>query len=88
MANHKSAVKEHRRSLEQRETNRRHRSRLRTAVKRLRQAVDAGDRDGATKLLPETLSLVDHSAKLRVLHANAADRTKSRLTRAVNRLEA
>jgi small subunit ribosomal protein S20 len=88
MANHESAVKEHRRSLARRETNRRHRSRLRTAVKRLRQAVDAGDRETAVKLLPETLSIVDHSAKLGALHGNAADRTKSRLTRAVNRLSA
>jgi small subunit ribosomal protein S20 len=88
MANHESAVKEHRRSLARRETNRRHRSRLRTAVKRLRQAVDAGDRETAEKLLPETLSIVDHSAKLGALHGNAADRTKSRLTRAVNRLSA
>lgn len=88
MANHKSAIKEHRRAERKRDRNRRHRARLRTAVKKVRKAIEAGDAQTAAGLLPETLSLVDRSAKLGALHDNAAARTKSRLTRAVNRLAA
>ena len=86
MANHKSAIKEHRQSLDRRERNRFRRSRLRTALKGFRQAVAAGDAELAKSLLPGTLSLIDRTAKSRALHPSAADRKKSRLTRALNRL--
>jgi small subunit ribosomal protein S20 len=88
MANHKSALKEHRRSLVCRDRNRYHRARVRTAVKKCRQAIDSGDLEAARGLLAPTLSLLDRTAKLGALHDNAAARTKSRLTRAVNRLAA
>ena len=86
MATHQSAVKEHRRAQRRRAQNRQRRSSLRTAVKRLRAAIAAGNVDQARSLLPMTLSLLDRSAKTRAVHPNAADRTKSRLTRALNRL--
>lgn len=86
MANHKSATKKTRQDIERRQRNRWHRSRIRTAIKNLRSAVASGDADVARELLPETLSLVDRSAKHGVIHDNAAARTKSRLTRAVNAL--
>jgi len=88
MATHKSALKKARQDLVRRLRNRGHRSRLRSVIKRFRATLDAGDKDEATKLLPATLSMIDRSAKLGVLHDNAAARTKSRLTRALNRLEA
>ncbi len=84
MANHKSALKEHRQSLKRNARNRYNRARMRTAVKKLRSALEAGDSAKAETLLVPTLSLVDHSAKLGAIHRNAADRTKSRLTRAVS----
>ena len=83
MANIKSAEKRIRRSSRQRERNRMLRSRLKSAVKDLRQAVAAGDGDAAREKLPGTLSIVDSTARKGVIHANAAARTKSRLTRAV-----
>ena len=86
MANHKSAIKAERQSLKRRQRNRTHRSRMRTAVKQLRAALESGDAEVSRGLLPSTLSLVDHTAKLGGIHGKAADRTKSRLTRAVNKL--
>ena len=83
MANIKSAEKRHRKSLEQRERNRARRSRMRTAVKRLRQAITEGDAAEARTLLTPTLSEIDATAQKGVIHANAAARYKSRLTRAV-----
>ncbi len=86
MANIKSAEDRIRRSSRQRERNRRLRSRMRTAIKDLRQAVADGNADAAREKLPETLGIVDSTARKGVIHANAAARTKSRLTRAVNAL--
>jgi small subunit ribosomal protein S20 len=85
MATHKSAIKEHRRANERRLRHRRERARLRTAMKKFRKAVDSGDVEAARSMLPATLSLVDHTAKLNAIHANTAARAKSRLTRALNR---
>lgn len=88
MANTKSAEKRIRQTVVRRAKNRSYRSRLRTAIKELRQAVTDGDSERAKALLPETLRLVDSTAQKKVVHANAAARTKSRLVRAVRSLSA
>ena len=88
MANHKSALKQYRQSAKRRLRNRTHRSRMRTAVKKFRLALGAGDAETASGLLLPTLALVDHTAKLGAIHDNAAARTKSRLTRALAKLGA
>ena len=88
MANHKSAIKKARQDQVRRLRNRGHRSRMATAVKKFRKALAAGDVDAARSLLPGTLSILDRSAKLGVMHDNAAARSKSRLTRALNKLAA
>lgn len=86
MATHKSAIKTMRRSQERRKRNRHHRSRLRSQVKRIRRAIEAGDKDTAASLLSPTLSMLDRTAKLGALHHNAAARAKSRITRDFNKL--
>ena len=88
MATHKSALKEHRRNLRRRAANRWSRARMRTALKRYRQALAAGELDTARELLVPTLALVDRTAKLGGIHDKAASRTKSRLSRALNRASA
>lgn len=88
MANTKSADKRARQSLQRRDRNRDHVSTMRTAVKRLRKAVAAGDSATAKDLLGSTVKVVDSTAQKGVIHRNAAARTKSRLTKAVNALKA
>ena len=83
MANTKSAEKRHRQNVKQRERNRAQRSRLRTAVKSLRQVVASGDAAKASELLPETLGIIDKTAQKKVIHANTASRTKARLAKKV-----
>ncbi len=83
MANIKSAQKRIRTTIRQRERNRALRSRMRSAIKDLRQSVGNGDAKAAQELLPQTLSIVDSTARKGVIHANTAARTKSRLTKAV-----
>ena len=86
MANTKSAQKRIRQAEKRRTRNRFHRSRMRTAVKQLRTLVDEGNGDGARAELSSTLGLIDATASKGVIHRNAASRTKSRLTLAVNSL--
>ena len=82
MANTKSAEKRNRQNVKARERNRSHRSRLRTAIKRLRAAMASGDRDQVQSILPQTLSIIDATAQKKIIHANTASRYKSRLARA------
>lgn len=83
MANNPSAIKRNRQALTRRQRNRSHRSRMRTSVKALRQAIAEGDADTAKQLLPGTLHLLDTTAQKGAIHRNVAARTKSRLERAV-----
>lgn len=86
MANTESAEKRNRQSQIRRERNRSHKSELRTAIKKVRAAVESGDSATAKKLLPDTLSLLDRTASRGVIHPNQAARSKSRLTKAVQGL--
>jgi small subunit ribosomal protein S20 len=87
MPNHKSAEKRGRQSERRRAINRSNRSRLRTAVKELRTALDKGGKS-ASELLPTTISEIDKAVQKGVLHRNAAARHKSRLTARVNQAAA
>jgi len=82
VASHASALKAHRQSLKNREHNRQFRSRLRTALKDVRAAIDgkAGkDLAAAKDALKKTISLIDKMASKGIIHRNAAGRYKSRL---------
>lgn len=81
MPNHKSAEKRMRQNERRRAINRSNRTRLRTAVKNLRGALEGGDAKQTSTLLPVTVSMIDKAVQKGVLHRNAAARHKSRLTR-------
>lgn len=80
MAHSASAIKRVRQNAKRRERNRANRSRLRTQIKKLRQALDASNLDEARTLLPSTVSLVDIMVKKGIIHENTGSRYKSRLT--------
>lgn len=88
MASHASALKKNHQDQKRRLRNRQHISRLRSQVRKFRAAIAAGDADGAKGMMRETLSIVDRTAKLGVIKANTAARTKSRLTLALNKIQA
>ena len=75
----KSALKANRQNIKRRDHNRQMRSKLRTALKAIRAALDAKDIDGAKKALSSTVSIVDKMAKKGIIHRNTAGRYKSRL---------
>ncbi len=86
MSDHKSAAKKARRDVEARLRNRGNRSLMKTEVKKFLGVVATGKKADAAAVLPVLLGIVDRAAKKGVIHKNAADRTKSRLTLKVNAL--
>jgi small subunit ribosomal protein S20 len=76
-----SAEKAHRQSEKRRLQNREQRSRLRTALKAIRAALEGNDLDAAKARLNETFSLVDKMANKGIIHRNTAGRYKSRIAR-------
>ena len=88
MASHASALKAHRQNVVRRERNRQMRSRLRTALRNIRAAIDAGDPGGVKDALRDTISLVDKMAGKGIIHRNAAARYKGRLAKRMTRRSA
>ncbi len=83
MANIKSVAKRARQSVKRHERNISVVSQVKTAQKKVRLAVAAGEKDKAEAAYVELTSVVDRAAKRGVIHSNAADRNKSRLRKAV-----
>lgn len=83
MAQHQSAKKRIRQSAVRRLRNRYNGKTTRNAIKNL---LAMEDKAAATKLLPETYSLVDKLAKKNIIHDNKAGHIKSRLARHVKSL--
>ena len=83
MANTVSARKRARQSEEQRQHNASLRSELRTAVKDVRKAIEAGDKSAAAGVLQRATSTIDSIADKNIIHKNKAARHKSRLAAAI-----
>ncbi|HMC09906.1 MAG TPA: 30S ribosomal protein S20 [Pirellulaceae bacterium] len=75
----KSAKKRLRQSLERRALNRAAKSAMKTQVRKVREAVAAGDMAKAETELRLAAKKLDRAGLKRVIHPNAAARTKSRL---------
>ena len=73
-----------RQNVKRRDRNRSNRSRLRTQIKKLRDAIAANDKKAVETELQPTISLIDKMVNKRILHRNTAARYKSRLSRRVN----
>ena len=86
MSNHKSAAKKARHDAEARLRNRSNHSAVKSAVKKFLAVISAGNKAEAVALLPKTLGVVDRAVRKGVVHKNAANRAKSRLTLKVNAL--
>jgi small subunit ribosomal protein S20 len=78
---HRSAVKAHRQTLKRTAHNRALRAKLRSALKSIRSAVDAGKKADAKAALSQTFSIVDKMSGKGIIHDNAASRYKSRLAK-------
>jgi len=76
----KSGLKRKRQNEVRRARNRAVRTRVRNAVKALRQAIGAGEAQTVKALLPKTISVIDVGVRKGVFHKNTAARLKSRLS--------
>jgi small subunit ribosomal protein S20 len=79
VASHESALKAHRQNIKRREHNRQLRTRLRSALRDIRAAIDTNDPGKVKDALRQTISLVDKLAGKGLIHRNTAARYKSRL---------
>jgi small subunit ribosomal protein S20 len=79
MANHHSALKRARQTIKRTATNRANTSRLRTALRSLRETIEKGDKPAAETLYRDTVSALDKAIQKGTLHGNTAARYKSRL---------
>ena len=87
MANIKSARKREKQAVERREHNMSLRTEVRSAIKNVKKAVAAGNKDNAEKALRESQRVIDRIVAKGVLHRNAGDRHKSRLAQVVKGLK-
>jgi len=83
MPNTKSAKKRHRQSLVRRTRNRAAKSVIKTQVRRLREAIAAGEVETANAEFRLTAKKLDQTAARGIIHANVAARLKSRLSAAL-----
>jgi small subunit ribosomal protein S20 len=83
MANTKQAAKRARQAVKQRGHNMGQRSELRTAIKKVRVAVAAGDMAQAEAVFKTSVSTIDSIADKNIIHKNKAARHKSRLSAAI-----
>lgn len=84
MANTRSAEKQQRQAEKAKERNRAAKSKLRTQLKKARAVVAEGG-DKVMEVVGETFSLIDKSAKKKLIKKNTGDRYKSRLAAAAKK---
>jgi len=83
MANTKQARKRARQSRALNAHNTALRSRLRTAIKKVRKAIAGGDQTAAAAEFRASTRVIDSIADKKVVHKNLAARNKSRLAAAI-----
>ena len=79
MANHASSLKRARQDEKKRLQNRAQKSAMRTEIKKVLAAVEAGDKETAAAALKKATSLLDRAGRKRQIHPSQAARRVSRL---------
>ena len=86
MANSKQAKKRAVQSEKRRQHNASRRSMMRTLLKKVNAAIEAGDKEVATKEFSVAAPILDRYATKGLIHKNKAARSKSRLNAAIKAL--
>ncbi|MBW1720604.1 MAG: 30S ribosomal protein S20 [Deltaproteobacteria bacterium] len=86
MANHPSALKRARQNRVRRMRNMAYKTRVKTAIKKVRSAVDRNAAEEARESLIKAVSIIQKTASKGVIHKKNASRKISRLTRRVNQM--
>ncbi|MEM8844261.1 MAG: 30S ribosomal protein S20 [Pseudomonadota bacterium] len=88
MANIASARKRARTAEKSRQRNVADRSKLRTHIKNVVKAIEAGNKEEAHKLYTMSVPVIDSSARKGLIHGNKAARHKQRLNARIRALSA
>ena len=88
MANTTSAKKATRKIARRTEVNKARRSRMRTFLRKVEEAIASGDKSGATEALKAAQPEIMRAAQKGVVHKNTASRKVSRLVRAIRAISA
>ena len=88
MANHVSALKRARQDIKKRDANKAQKSAMRTAIKNVQTAIEAGDQKGANEAFPKAASLLARAGRKGNLHTSTASRSISRLNKSIKALNA
>lgn len=88
MPNSPSARKRMRQDAVRRARNRSNKASLRTQIRKVREAIAAKKLDDAKKEYSVLVQKLDRAASRKVIHANTAARTKSRISHAIKALKA
>ena len=86
MANHVSSLKRARQTVTKTAINRANRSKLRGALRAMRESLTGNSTEAITAQFRATSSILDKSVQKGVLHKNTASRYKSRLNARVKAL--
>ncbi len=79
MANHVSSLKRAKQTITKTAVNRANKSKLRSTLRAMREAITGGDAKAAAEQFRMTTSVLDRSVQKGVLHKNTASRYKGRL---------
>ncbi len=88
MANTKSAKKAARQTVRRTEVNKARRSRLKTFVRKVEEAIALGNKEAANLALREAQPEIQRSASKGIIHKNTASRKISRLSARIKALSA
>ena len=88
MANHKSAEKRNRQAQVRRLRNKMNRKQMKTAIRKLDEAVATGSADDAQVALREATIVIAKTASKGTIHKKNASRKISRLTKRVSAMDA
>ena len=86
MANSAQARKRARQAENNRQHNAARRSKMRTSMKKVVYAIDAGDKEGASEAFKQAVPVIDNAANKGLIHKNKAARHKSRLNAQIKAL--
>jgi len=61
---------------------------MKTYIKKIREAINSGDREASLQLLPKVFESVDRAVAKGAIHKNTGSRYKSRLSKMVQKMTA
>jgi len=88
VANHKSAEKRNRQSKVRRMRNRINKTKMKNAIRKVNEAVEAGSAEDAQAALQLAIPVIAKTASKGTIHKRTSSRKISRLTKSVKKLEA